>query len=121
MIFGNDKLSYELDEGWGKLPDGSNILDVHGIAVDSEDKVYVFSRDKQEVFIFDSEGNFKSTIGKKIIFDRPHGAYIDSDDSLYLIDDDGHVVKKFSSFGISTPFPVLLIYSFTFSVVFLPA
>jgi len=99
MIFGNDKLSYELDEGWGKLPDGSNILDVPGIAIDSEDRVYVFSRDKQEVFIFDSEGNFKSTIGKKIIFDRPHGAYIDSDDSLYLIDDDGHVIKKFSSSG----------------------
>lgn len=99
MIFGNDKLNYKLDEGWGKLPDGNNILDIPGIAVDSEDRVYVFSRDKQGVFIFDSEGNFKNTIGKKIIFDRPHGAYIDLDDSLYLIDDDGHVVRKFSSSG----------------------
>ena len=51
MIFGNDKLSYRLDEGWGKLPDGSNMLDIPGIAVDSEDRLYVFSRDKQEVVV----------------------------------------------------------------------
>lgn len=99
MIFGNGKLSYKLDEGWGKLPDGSNMFDIPGIAVDSEDRVYVFSRDKQEVVVFDSEGNFKNTIGENIIFSRPHGAYIDPDDSLYLIDDDGHVIWKYSSSG----------------------
>jgi len=99
VIFGNDKLSYELGEGWGKLLDGGNILDIPGIAVDSEDQVYVFSRDKQKVFIFNNEGNFIETIGEDSIFDRPHGAYIDSDDSLYLTDDDGHVVRKFSSSG----------------------
>lgn len=99
MIFGNDKLSYKLDEGWEKLPDGSNIPDIPGIAVDSKDRVYIFSRDKQEVFIFNSEGNFIETIGEDIIFDHPHGAYIDPDDSLYLTDDHGHVVRKFSSSG----------------------
>ena len=97
MIFGNEKLSYKLDEGWGKLPDGSNILDIPGIAVDSKDRVYVFSRDKQKVFIFNDDGNFIKTMEEDIIFDRPHGAYIDSNDFLYLIDDDGHVVRKFSS------------------------
>jgi hypothetical protein len=76
MIFGSDKLSYKLDEGWGKLPDGSNILDIPGIAVDSEDRVYIFSRDKQQVVVFDSEGNFIKTIGENIIFARPHGICI---------------------------------------------
>jgi DNA-binding beta-propeller fold protein YncE len=97
MIFGNDKLGYKLAEGWGIISDGSNILDIPGIAVDSKDRVYVFSRDKQKVVVFDREGNFIKTIGEDIIFTRAHGAYIDSDDSLYLIDDDGHSVKKFSS------------------------
>jgi len=99
MKFGNDQLTYKLIEGWGKLPDGSNILDIPGIAVDSEDRVYIFSRDKQQVVVFDSEGNFIKIIGQDILFTRPHGLYIDSDDSLYLIDDDGHSVKKFSSSG----------------------
>jgi len=99
MKFGNDQLTYKLIEGWGKLPDGSNILDIPGIAVDSKDRVYIFSRDKQEVVVFDSEGNFIKNLGKDIIFARPHGAYIDSDDSIYLIDDDGHSIKKFSSSG----------------------
>ena len=99
MIFGNDKLGYKLAEGWGKISDGSNILDIPGIAVDSEDRLYVFSRDKQQVVVFDSEGNFIKNLGKDIIFARPHGAYIDSDDSIYLIDDDSHSIKKFSSSG----------------------
>jgi DNA-binding beta-propeller fold protein YncE len=99
MIFGNDKLGYKLDKGWGKLPDGSNILDIPGIAVDSKDRVYVFNRDKQQVVVYDSEGNFIKNLGKDIIFVRPHGAYIDSDDSIYLIDDDGHSIRKFSSSG----------------------
>jgi DNA-binding beta-propeller fold protein YncE len=99
MIFGNDKLGFKLDKGWGKLPDGSNILDIPGIAVDPEDRVYVFSRDKQQVFIFDSEGNFIKTIGEDIMFSRPHGIYIGPDGSLYLTDDDNHVIMKFSSSG----------------------
>jgi len=99
MIFGNEKLSYELDEEWGKLPDGSNILDIPGIAIDSKDRVYVFSRDKYKVFIFDCKGNFIETTGEDIMFDCPHGAYIDLEDSLYLTDVDGQVVRKLSSSG----------------------
>jgi len=99
MIFGNNKLGFKLDKDWGKLPDGSDILDIPGIAVDSKDQVYVFSRDKQQVIIFNSEGNFIKTIGEDIMFSRPHGIYIGPDDSLYLTDDDNHVVMKFSSSG----------------------
>ena len=40
------------------------MLDIPGIAVDSRDRIYVFSRDKQKVVVFNSEGNFIETFGE---------------------------------------------------------
>ena len=63
------------------------------VAVDSQDRVYVFNRGNWPMIIFDADGNFLETWGEGE-FDRPHGIFIDGDDNLYMADDDGHFVDK---------------------------
>ena len=96
MKFGNGQLTYELVDGWGRLPEGRRLVDVAGLAVDSKDRVYVFNRGEHPVIIFDREGNFITSYGEGLFF-RPHGVCIGPDDALYCTDDNDHTVRKFSS------------------------
>ena len=41
---GEGEFQYELVEGWGKLPDGWVFKQVAAVAVDPQDRVYVFNR-----------------------------------------------------------------------------
>ena len=43
-VVGEGKFTYEVAEGWGELPEGWKFTQVAGIAVDSQDRVYVFNR-----------------------------------------------------------------------------
>ena len=36
-----DKLTYEVVEGWGKLPEGWTVTQVAGVAVDSQDNIII--------------------------------------------------------------------------------
>jgi hypothetical protein len=42
MAFGQHNLEYEVLEGWEQLPEGWSFVEVAGVAVDSQDRVYVF-------------------------------------------------------------------------------
>ncbi len=66
MEYGKGKFSYELIEGWAKLPEGWSFRDVPGLAIDSEDRVYVFSRGNHPVTVFDREGNLLTSWGKRV-------------------------------------------------------
>ena len=70
MEYGKGKFSYELIEGWAKLPEGWSFRDVPGLAIDSEDRVYVFSRGNHPVTVFDREGNLLTSWAS----DCNHGA-----------------------------------------------
>jgi DNA-binding beta-propeller fold protein YncE len=92
VLYGSGNYTYELVEGWAKLPDGWSFLDIGGIAVDSQDRVYVFNRSTHPVLVFErgwGEG----------FFARPHGARISSDRSIYCADDVNHTVSKFTLQG----------------------
>ncbi len=78
---------------WAKLPHPMSFKEATSVAVDSEDRVYVFSRGNWPMMIFDSKGNFIETWGAGE-FVRPHGIFIDGDDNLFLADDDAHIVEK---------------------------
>jgi sugar lactone lactonase YvrE len=79
--------------GWPSLPHPMAFKEATSVGVDSDDNVYVFSRGRWPLTVFDRDGNFKSTWGAGE-FDRPHGIHIDGDDNLWLIDDRGHFVQK---------------------------
>ena len=88
-------LKYELVEGWGQLPEGWRWGQVGGVAVDSKDQVYVFTRTEHPLMIFDRDGKFVDSWGEDLFTDA-HGICIGPDDSLYLVDRVPQVAMKFS-------------------------
>ena len=90
---GEQPFHYEVDEGWGALPEGWEYRDVAAVGVDSKDRVYVFSRGEHPMIVFDREGNFLRSWGEDI-FTRAHGLHIGPDDMLYCTDDGDHTLRK---------------------------
>lgn len=99
MAYGSGKYTYEVVEGWGKLPEGRDLGLVSGMACDSQDRVYVFNRSPQPaVLVFDREGNFLKSWGEDI-FSSPHGIWISPDDHIYCTDTEDHTVRILSVDG----------------------
>ena len=98
MSYGAGKYTYELVDGWAKLPEGWSFLDVGGIAIDDQDKVYVLNRSDHPIMIFDREGNLLNSWGEGF-FNRAHGSCIGPDGSLWCTDDRNHIVAKFTPEG----------------------
>jgi len=90
--------TFRVDTNWAKLPQGWEFVDIADLAVDSNDRVTIYSRSEHSVMVFDRDGNFLST-WEEGAFVRPHGLTIGPDGSFYCTDDRGHTVKKFSRDG----------------------
>jgi sugar lactone lactonase YvrE len=80
---------------WERLPAGITHRDVPGVAVDSADRVHLFTRHPHQVLVFDSDGEFVKSWGDGI-FINAHSIVIGPDDSVYTVDNGAHVVRKFS-------------------------
>ena len=85
--------TYDVVEGWGKLPDGWTYREAAAVGVDSKDNVYVFSRGDHPIIVFDREGNFLRSWGEDL-FRRAHGVTMGPDDTIYCTDDEDHTVRK---------------------------
>ena len=97
-VVGTGEFTYEVAEGWGELPEGWTFTQVAGVAVDSQDRVYVFNRGEHPVIVFDRDGRFLNSWGEGI-FKTPHGIYMGRDDRIYLADTGNHTVRKFTTDG----------------------
>ena len=97
--FGDGAFRYTFAEGWAKLPPGVNLLECPGVAVDSQDNVYVLTRGEHPIMVFDKEGNFLKSFGEGLFSNRTHGLYMAHDDSLLVADDGIHTIQKFSPQG----------------------
>ena len=97
-ILGSGEHRYRVVENWAKLPPGWNLTDVASVAVDSNDRIYVFNRGAHPMVVLDREGNFITSWGEGL-FNRAHGLHIDADDNLYCTDDGDHTVRKCSVSG----------------------
>lgn len=89
---------YDANDHWAKLPAGWSWNEVTSIAIDSQDRVFVFNRGEHPVLVFDRDGNFLRSWGEGV-FSRPHGITIGSDDAVYCTDDLDHTVRKFAPDG----------------------
>ena len=98
MVFGQGKYTYEVQEGWGQLPDGWEFGWIPAVAVDSQDRIYVNSRSEHPMVVFDRDGNFLASWGEDILKD-PHGIFIDSKDHIYCVERNTHVMRKFTTDG----------------------
>jgi DNA-binding beta-propeller fold protein YncE len=92
-------LRYEVVGGWEQLPPGYEHRDVAGVAVDSEDRVYLFCRGEHPVIVYDRDGRFLRAWGEGEFTYRTHGITIGPDDMPYCTDDGNHTVRKFTPGG----------------------
>ncbi len=98
MKAGSKKYTYEVVEGWPRLPSGWSFHDVAGLAVDSKDRIYVFHRGARPVMTFDREGNLLDSWGDGV-FDRAHSIRVGTDDMVYCVDYGDHTVRKLTPDG----------------------
>ena len=62
-ILGEGDFRYEHNTDWAKLPEGARFIEVPGVAVDSQDDVYAFSRNPDfPVMVFNQDGDFRSRL-----------------------------------------------------------
>ena len=92
-------LQYKVVEGWEQLPRGYEHRDVAGVAVDSEDRVYLICRGDHPVIVYDASGKFLSSWGQGEFTYRTHGITVGPDEMLYCTDDGNHTVRKFTPDG----------------------
>lgn len=100
MLYGAGKYTYELVDGWTKLPEGVSLQDVGGLHIDSQDRVFVINRSggAHPVMVFDREGNFLTSWGQEF-FEKPHGVCVGPEGSVYCTDEGNHTVMKFTFDG----------------------
>ena len=95
---GKDHYTYEPMPDWAQLPSDLVLGDVAGIAVDDNDRVYMFNRGSHPVVVLSQSGDVLSTWGQGV-FTNPHGASIGPDQCIYLTDNFDHTVRKFTLDG----------------------
>lgn len=100
MTFGSGKYTYSLVEGWGTVPADWKWGWIVGVAIDSQDRVFVASRSQHPLAIFDTDGNLLETWGDDVLFaNQAHGLFIDSQDNVYFTDAVNHCLFKFDRTG----------------------
>ena len=74
-----------------------------GIAVDSQEHVFITDEWLNRVSVFDREGNFLNQWGATGTgdgqFDGPSGITLDSEENVYIVDSRNHRVQKFAKGG----------------------
>jgi DNA-binding beta-propeller fold protein YncE len=86
------------DDHWAKVPAGWTWQEVTAVAVDSQDRAFVFNRGDHPVMVFNRDGSFLKSWGEGV-FTSPHGITIGPDDSVYCTDHFDHTVRKFTPDG----------------------
>jgi DNA-binding beta-propeller fold protein YncE len=98
LLYGTGKYTYELVDGWARCPEGCSFINVGGLCIDSQDRVYVFNRGAHPVMVFDREGNLLTSWGEGL-FKMAHGICLGPDGSVYCGDAGSHTVSKFTPEG----------------------
>ena len=90
---------YEVVENWCKPPTGWTFGLTSGVAVDSQERIFVCQQEQDPpILVFDPQGNYISSWGTGSII-NPHTIYIPSDDILYLTDRVTHMASKWTLDG----------------------
>lgn len=88
---------WEHDKAWPQSPEGFQWAAVPGIAVDKQDRVYVFTRAKPPVRVYTTEGKFVRGWGDDV--KSGHHIKIDREGFVWLTDIERHVVEKYTPEG----------------------
>jgi DNA-binding beta-propeller fold protein YncE len=98
-ILGEGDFRYELSgTNWGNLPEGWVYKEATAVAVDTNDRIYVFNRGTSPMIVFDTDGNMVDHWGEGI-FQNPHGVSVANDGNLWCVDNGDSTVRKMSPSG----------------------
>src|SRR5271156_4272454 len=89
---------YQVVAGWLKLPEGSKLGGVTGVASDALYRVYLFHRGKQPIMVFDRDGKFLRSWGDAQV-KTAHGLRIDGEGNVWTTDIGNQLVIKYSPEG----------------------
>lgn len=96
---GDGDFQYEVVESWGRGPAGEGLGLVSSVAVDSDDRLFVFHRSPEPVMlIFDRDGTRLGSWGEDL-FREPHGVWIGPDNAVFTTDGRDHTVRRFTRDG----------------------
>ena len=90
----------EFADGWEQLPAGRRHEDVAAVAVDSRDRVYLFTRRDPAVLVYEPDGRFVRAWPAGLFSERAHGITVGPDGSVWCVDDADHSVRKFTPDGV---------------------
>ena len=108
---GVPEIDFDSVADFPKLPDGMNLGEVPGVAVNSKGHVFVFTRSNSaggpayaptaaQLLEFDQKGNFVREVGKGLYgWSFAHSVRVDKDDNIWAIDKGSDMVIKFSPAG----------------------
>jgi len=84
-----------------KLPDGFNLGEVSGVALNSKGHIFVYNRGAHtQLFEFDQTGKFVREIGKDLYgFGFAHTVRIDKDDNIWCVDEGTNMIMEFNPEG----------------------
>ena len=92
------QLPYEPTLDVLQLPDGWNLGEVGGVALNGEGHIFVFHRGQHPLLEFDAQGHFIREIGAGL-FDNAHGLRIDRAGNLWVADRGAHLVLRLDKGG----------------------
>jgi hypothetical protein len=91
-------IGYKVDPDWPHRPRGVEWGEMPGVAVDREDHVYLFTRAKPPIQVYDVKGTLLDSWGEDTVV-KAHHLKIDHEGNVWLADIGDHTVKKFTPKG----------------------
>ncbi len=91
--------SYEIVKNWPTIPPGVTMDGATGVAVDSDDNVYVFHRGTPPIIVFSRDGAYLRGFGGDMISGGAHGITVAPDRTLWVTDINDHVLMQFTEEG----------------------
>ena len=96
---GTGAFTYETTgQDWGDLPADWTLKEATAVAVDAQDRVFVFNRGTHPMLVFDEHGKLIDHWGDGL-FSNPHGVSVGPDGTLWCVDNVDHTVQQFTPEG----------------------
>ena len=100
MLFGQGDYTYDYHSDWAHLDSAYHEGWVPGVACDSKDRVFIYSRSEKPLNVYDRDGKHLATWGESVLTPNfAHGIFIDKNDNVFVTDATNHAIYKFSPTG----------------------
>ena len=95
-------IRFDTTPNYLKMPDGLYMGEGIGVATNSKNHVFVYTRsgESSRLFEFDEDGEFVREIGRGLYgFSQAHAVRVDPDDNIWVVDEGTDMVIKFNPEG----------------------